>query len=246
MTKQEIIEEIRKACDKYKHLSYSEFFCGMTNNVSRRKKEHGVDEIEYDVCLKKKEYANDLLTELSKLGFDTTYQIGNGQDDSLWLYAYQKNFLTTEVLSGVFDLEFEKRWYNENDYDDAPNSEGIYICIACDKETKDGKDQPHDLVYIGMTEKQGFKERIGQHIAKDHDSWKKYIDTRKEQLVYAIAPKNSQLLQTIESALIYTNQPVANSEYRDHYQGEYAEVTVNCNGYHGGKVKKTVTTRFKE
>lgn len=246
MTKAEIIQEIRKACDKYKRLSYNEFFCGMTNNTERRRREHGVDQLEYRIKLLKKEYAEEVLTDLQKIGFDTTMQIANGQDDSLWVYAYQKNILTEEILSSSFDLNFEKRWYNEKDYNDAPDSDGIYICLACDKNLKDDKYQSHKLIYIGMTDKQGFKTRIDQHVYKDHDSWRKNIDTKTEQLVYAIAPLSSQLLQTIEAALIFENQPVANSEYKDHYQGEYAEVTVNCSGYYGGKLKKNITVRFKE
>lgn len=247
MTLQEIVKEIKTACDKHKRTSYNEFFCGMTNNVTRRRNEHGASEIVYYVKLLKKEYAEQVLEELKKIGFDTSKQIGNGQDDSLWVYVYQKTIMTTEILSASFDLSFEKRWYNENVYEDAPDTEGIYICLSCDKKLSASQTyQSHGLIYIGMTDKQGFKTRIGQHIAKDHANWKKLIDTSKEQLVYAIAPLTSQLLQTIESALIFKNQPKANSEYMDHYQGEYAEVVVNCSDYHGGKLKNSITASFEE
>ena len=249
MTTEQIVENIQKNCGvgKFGGNLPSSFFVGATNNPERRKAEHNINDFVDSYTMFKKEYAQDVLTKLAELGFDMSKQIGNGQDDSLWVYVYQKTLMTTEILSASFDLEFEKCWYNENDYEDAPDTEGIYICLSCDKKLSETNTyQSHGLIYIGMTDKQGFKTRIGQHIAKDHANWKKLIDTSKEQLVYAIAPLTSQLLQTIESALIFKNQPKANSEYMDHYQGEYAEVTVNCSGYHGGKLKKSITAHYEE
>ena len=242
MTLKEIIADICNECDKHKQRNYSEFFCGATSNVTRRGREHGAT-ILYDLKLLKKEYVDQALTELSKLGFDTGKQIGNGQDDTLWIYVYQKSLITTEYLRREFRLSFEQRWYDEEHYTDAPDSEGIYICLACSKQLQNNKFQSHKLIYIGMTKDQGFKERIGQHINQDHSKWKDYYNPKEEQLVYAIAPMVTDVLQSIESALIYENQPDANSEYRSHYQGEYDEITVNCNDYYGGKLKQCITAK---
>ena len=63
------------------------------------------------------------------------------------------------------------------------------------------------------------------------------------QLVYAIAEFDSEVLQTVESALIYKNQTPENIEYIDGYQGEYHTITVNCNGYKDG-LKSSVTATF--
>ena len=90
-------------------------------------------------------------------------------------------------------------------------------------------------MYIGMTEKQGFKTRIQQHFDDDHQEWakNKWYNPAEEQLVYAIAPKDTDVLQTIESALISYYKPKANKENKYHYQGEYDKITVNCGGAKG-------------
>lgn len=243
MTKKEIIEAIKAECDKVKQHKYDEFFCGMTNNVTRRGREHKA-KILYHVKILNKEYCNELLSDLSDLGFDIGNQRNNGQDDSLWIYVYQKTPSTIQYLKASFILFFNKRWYSEEKYDEAPESEGIYMCVACDKEKKEDKIfQPHKLIYIGMTEKQGFRERIGQHVNIDHPKWRKLYDPKNEQLVYAIAPKVSDLLQTIESALICENQPEANTEYKNHYQGEYDEVTVTCGGAMADMIEDVITAK---
>lgn len=243
MTKQEILDAIKVACKFYIDSKFSDFFCGMTNNTARRMKEHGVNGFVYTIQLKQKSYANDLLTELSNLGFDTGNQIGSGQDDSVWLYVYYKTSNTVESLRNSFTLAFDGEWYNKVGLALLNSSEGIYACFACGKDLdSENRYNCKKLIYIGMTEKQGFHDRIKQHFDNDHASWGKYYDPKTEQLVYAIAPLDSDLLQTIESALIYENQPAANSEYKDHYQGEYDEVTVTCRGSYGA-LKRIITAK---
>ena len=66
-----------------------------------------------------------------------------------------------------------------------------------------------------------------------------------KQLVYAIAEFNSDILQTVEAALISENRPPENTEYIDGYQGEYHSITVNCTGY-CGKLKKRITATYKQ
>lgn len=89
----------------------------------------------------------------------------------------------------------------------------------------------------------GFKKRIDQHVKDDHKKWSKYYDPRKEHLAYVIAEDNTDILQTIESALIYKNQPLANDEYKDHYQGEYCKIAIECTG-NKGILKNEITAVF--
>ncbi len=92
----------------------------------------------------------------------------------------------------------------------------------------------------------GFKSRIvNGHKAKDHDKWKKNQKMGKDkQLVYAIAEFDSDILQTVEAALICENGTPENTEYREGYQGEYHIITVNCCGFYG-TLKKSITAIFK-
>lgn len=76
----------------------SQYYCGMTNNPERRRKEHGaIQLIDYLVC-KNKDAARDLLRQLSDTGFDVDNDIMSGQDDSKIVYVYRKTSLTIQKL----------------------------------------------------------------------------------------------------------------------------------------------------
>lgn len=68
--------------------------------------------------------------------------------------------------------------------------------------------------------------------------------SKNRQLVYTIAEFDSEILQTVESALIYENQPPKNSEYTNGYQGEYHSITVKCIGACVG-LRSSITATFQ-
>lgn len=241
----QIIERIKKACSvgKYGDNDPSNFFVGATNNTERRLAEHNIDGFIDGYIMHKKEYAQDVLKQLGEAGFDIGAEPGNGQDDSINVYVYRKALFSKEDLVAKYSLAFKSSSYDEKNYDKLPTAEGIYVCFACTVNRQTNNYHCEKLIYIGMTEKQGFNKRIDQHVKNDHKIWSKHYDPKKEHLVYVIAEDNTDILQTIESALIYKNQPLANDEYKDHYQGEYRKITVECTG-NRGILKNEITAIF--
>lgn len=246
MTTEQIVENIQKNCGvgKFGGNLPSGFFVGATNNPERRKAEHNINDFVDSYTMFKKEYAQDVLTKLAELGFDIGAEPGNGQDDSKQIYVYKKTRYSKEDLVSKVSINFKSGAYDENRYDQLPDTEGIYACFACTV-NKDGTYHCVRTMYVGMTEKQGFKKRIDQHVKQDHSKWKKHIDPKTEHLVYVIAEDGTDILQTIESALIYKNQPLANDEYKDHYQGEYKQITVECIG-NKGILREEITAVFEK
>jgi predicted GIY-YIG superfamily endonuclease len=220
----------------------SDYFCGMTNNVARRSKEHGNVSIICKTNCDTKKTAYNLMNQLKKAGFDVDPDILSGQDDSINVYVYKKTRLSAEQLKRTVEITFGNRGYTEEEIGDIPEMKGIYACFACDKELRNSKYQNLELKYIGMTE-DGFRTRIQKHKDEDHPDWKKRIKST-QQLIYVIAEFNNEILQSVEAALIYSNQPPENSEYKDGYQGEYHTLTVNCKGAHS-TIHETNTATFK-
>lgn len=226
--------------------SLSDYFCGMTNNPDRRRREHGALRLLQSTKCSDKDCARDLMRQLADAGFEVDKDIMSGQDDSLYVYVYKKTKLTMQQLTKTVTIDFQQRWYDEDNLDDLPQSNGIYCCFACDKELVNNKFQNSKPLYLGLAAN-GFYNRIVKgHKNKDHDIWKKNQKLGDDrQLVYAIAEFDSEILQTVESALIYKNQTPENIEYKDGYQGEYHTITVNCRGFFKG-LKSAVTATFGE
>lgn len=224
----------------------SNYYCSMTNNPERRIFEHGASKLLCSTKCSDKDCARNLMRQLADAGFDVDKDIMSGQDDSIYVYAYQKSEQTRECLTKTVSLTFQQIWYGEDCLEALPNTNGIYCCYACDKKLVNGTYQNPTPIYIGLASN-GFKNRIvGGHKPNDHDKWKKNQKLGDDrQLVYAIAEFNTDILQTVESALIFKNQTPENVEYIDGYQGEYHSITVNCKGY-SGSLKNSITATFGE
>lgn len=224
----------------------SNYYCGMTNNPERRRLEHGASELLCSTECSDKDCARKLMRQLAEKGFDVDKDIMSGQDDSLCIYAYKKSRQTKECLTRMVSLVFQKRWYDEDHLEDLPNSNGIYCCYACDKKLVNNTFQNSKPIYIGLASNGFYNRIVSGHKPKDHDRWKKNQKLGEDrQLVYAIAEFDTDILQTVESALIYKNQTPENSEYIEGYQGEYHSITVNCEGYRAG-LKSSITATFNE
>jgi len=222
----------------------SDYFCGMTNNPERRRKEHGALRLLAKTNCGNKDCARSLMRELEKAGFDVDPDIMSGQDDSVHVYVYKKSKLTMQRLAKTVSISFQKRWYDEDHLEDLPQTNGIYCCFSCNRRLENNTYQNSKPLYIGLAAN-GFKNRIDGHKSKDHDLWKKNQKMGADkQLVYAIAEFDNEILQTVEAALICENDTPENTEYRDGYQGEYHTITVNTEGYRDG-LKGSVTATFE-
>ena len=221
-----------------------DYFCGMTNNPQRRKGEHGAHALLVEIPCSNKKTAQALMRKLAESGFDVDKDIMSGQDDSVNVYAYKKTNQTIQQLSKTVTIDFQERWYDEDHLDDLPQTNGIYCCYSCDRRLVNNTYQNPKPLYIGLASN-GFWNRINNHKSEDHEKWKMHQHMGNDkQLVYAIAEFDSEILQTVEAALIYKNGTPENTEYREGYQGEYHTITVICTGYTGG-LKRSVTAVFR-
>ena len=140
----------------------SQYYCGMTNNPERRRKEHGALKLIDHLPCDKKETARDFLSQLSDIGFEVDPDIMSGQDDSNIVYVYKKNSLTIQKLCKSVELNFQQRLYSEDNLDQIPNTNGIYCCYSCDKKLVNNTFKNSELLYIGLAAN-GFKSRIAGH-----------------------------------------------------------------------------------
>lgn len=78
------------------NLNRSDFYCGITNDLERRAGEHNVEN--FLICAKCSSFEVSSAAEklISEKGFDCGEQSGNGTDDSVYIYMYQKNPDVTE------------------------------------------------------------------------------------------------------------------------------------------------------
>ena len=74
----------------------SNFYCGITNDLSRRSAEHEVEAILYSVTADTFETARQLEWMLHNEGYDTGAQVGHGMEDSKIVYMYRKGRNTVQ------------------------------------------------------------------------------------------------------------------------------------------------------
>lgn len=70
--------------------SMSDYYCGITNDLKRREKEHNA-KILFAAKMSNTNEAKEVETKLHDMGFDTGKQLGNGSDDSVFVYIYRKD-----------------------------------------------------------------------------------------------------------------------------------------------------------
>lgn len=70
--------------------SRNDFYCGITDDIERRQKEHCILKfLTYTTC-DSFETAKTLERKLHELGYDTGKQLGNGNENSIFVYIYKK------------------------------------------------------------------------------------------------------------------------------------------------------------
>lgn len=86
------------------------------------------------------------------------------------------------------------------------------------------------IVYIGKAEgTDNLKKRITEHIRDDQKSWEEHFCGEGEFVVYCYAVFDENL-HDIEAALIYKNQPLANLNCKDRYNGDAWLISIECIG----------------
>lgn len=87
----EIFRKYKKPLDLKKN-----FYCGITNDLDRRKGEHNVEYFLYYVKCNDFNSACELEEKLKEAGFDCGSETGHGKSNSIYVYIYRKTSVTTE------------------------------------------------------------------------------------------------------------------------------------------------------
>lgn len=135
-------------------------------------------------------------------------------------------------LNATINLNFEGG-ITENQINLVPKRNGIYVAFVCNKLlTKEGRYTCKRIAYIGKAEgTNDLRKRIQEHIDNDHEQWTKKCQlTPGETFVYVYAVFEDPRLADVESALIYKNQPISNTQHKDKYNGSSWLLWINCKG----------------
>lgn len=92
MTIEETIKWFNSIFDvnKGKNDSKKDFYCGITNNIKRREEEHNVLKFLGITKCDSFDTAKVVEARMKAEGYDTGDQIGNGTEDSVFVYLYKK------------------------------------------------------------------------------------------------------------------------------------------------------------
>lgn len=92
LTEKQILGRFEKAfADSKFSDEKSDYYCGITDDLDRRAKEHNVDGYCLTMNLITFEAARDIEQKLSSLGFDCGSQLGNGNEKSVYVYMCYKS-----------------------------------------------------------------------------------------------------------------------------------------------------------
>ena len=89
MNNQETIQYFNQKYEEKKIFTWN-FYCGITNDLETRKQQHNVDE--YIACVKCDSFktSKEIETLLHQEGYDTGKQLGNGNEESIYVCMYRK------------------------------------------------------------------------------------------------------------------------------------------------------------
>ena len=91
LTEKQVLDRFENAFADSKFSIYkSDYYCGITDDLDRRAKEHNVDGYCLTMNLITFEAARDIEQKLSSLGFDCGSQLGNGNEKSVYVYMCYK------------------------------------------------------------------------------------------------------------------------------------------------------------
>ncbi|WP_370089971.1 GIY-YIG nuclease family protein [Ekhidna sp.] len=116
------------------------------------------------------------------------------------------------------------------------NEPGVYGVYRCKYNEKGKTVTLIQLLYIGKAD--DLNKRINNH--EDWDVWRRKLKSG-EQICFCYSFVDKSNNERVEAALINSNQPPLNIEYKDSFP--YDKTTVNCTGNHEFIKKKNVVNR---
>ena len=135
----------------------------------------------------------------------------------------------------TFNQEFEGYWRAVN-VGGLPKVSGIYTVQSCIHNKKEGTVSLKKLIYIGEAE--DIQNRI-----LNHERWKEWEKHLKinEELCFNITRIESAYRERVEAALINSNQPPLNNEYK--YSFPFDETHVNSSERYS-LLKQRITVKY--
>lgn len=110
-------------------------------------------------------------------------------------------------------LEFEG-YYLEEDWNEIPESSGVYCIYACTYNRKSDRVSIRDVLYIG--ESDTMKSRISENPKKRRDVWSRELDSG-EVFCASYSVIGDLYRERAEAALIYMHKPKCNKEYKNSF-----------------------------
>ena len=135
----------------------------------------------------------------------------------------------------TFNQEFDGYWRAVN-ASDIPSESGVYGVYRCTYNKKDKTVSLKELLYIGKAD--DLNDRINNH--ERWDDWHKKLKSG-EQICFCCTLVEETYNERVEAALINSNQPPMNVEYKNAFP--FDKTTVNCSGKHKYIKSKNVVSR---
>lgn len=121
--------------------------------------------------------------------------------------------------------------------DEISDKHGIYVAFSCKPYEEGDSYECRQIVYIGKAEgTNNLRKRISEHVSNDQSNWEQNYCEDGELIVYCYAIYDWNL-HDIEAALIYKNQPLANTQGKNKYNGDEYFISVRCDGDTGALCK---------
>lgn len=145
---------------------------------------------------------------------------------------FVSNMIVLRKPSAQYRLFFIGGFKSENigNIRDLSGKHGIYVAFSCKPIEGETSLECRQIVYIGKAEgTDNLMKRITEHIRDDQKSWEEDFCGEGEFIVYCYAVFDENL-HDIEAALIYKNQPLANVNCKDRYNGDAWFISIECVG----------------
>ncbi|MBN4047342.1 GIY-YIG nuclease family protein [bacterium AH-315-P13] len=120
----------------------------------------------------------------------------------------------------TFNQEFDGYW-RETNKTGLPKESGVYVVQSCLYNKEEKTVSLIKLIYIGKAD--NLNERVNNH--EKLEDWKKELKDG-EELCYSMTMVSSIYNERVEAALINSNQPIINIEYKDSFP--FDKTNINC------------------
>jgi excinuclease UvrABC nuclease subunit len=135
----------------------------------------------------------------------------------------------------TFNQEF-KGYRLESGLNSLTKDSGVYGVYRCKYDKDENTVSLKQLIYIGKAD--DLNDRLNNHEKKD--DWKGYLKTG-EVLCFNYTLVDTYYNERVEAALINSNQPPENIEYKNSFP--FDKTTVNCSGKHEFIKKVNIVNR---